>query len=319
VLAVEEFQNWRSGAFTNGASVTASGMTYAFQTYADRYTGFAVANPSEYVIRCSGTLTDNIGNILGTKSFTLSGRGQTSFGVGDAFNLSSTSPTSYLLTCTWTNTTINPAPAPFSALAIAGDSRGITSSMPTGDFAMPGSSYRLAWNAFYHLVKAFNSKSGFEVGQPVVRLLNDPIINATYDSANNIVTVNLALIELLADSPSEVAYVIAHALGHAHQRLAGNNFDPNVELDADQFSLFGLLFTGYDTYAAAGALGKLAVASEQSGLVSPLFDNLHEDPHKSFTTRMGLIMGESQTVCGLPQAADLCGMQQSLFHIHMPR
>ena len=38
------------------------------------------------------------------------------------------------------------------------------------------------------------------------------------------------------------------------------------ELYADQFSLAGLVLTGYDAYAAAGALGKLMAAYGRTGL-----------------------------------------------------
>jgi hypothetical protein len=110
------------------------------------------------------------------------------------------------------------------------------------------------------------------------------------------VAVEIALIELLADSPSEVAWLIAHELGHAHQRLVGGTtFSPNAELDADQFALFGLLLTGHDAYAAGGALGKLMMASNRTGLVAQAFDNLN-DPHTSFTNRMAAVMTQIQTL-----------------------
>lgn len=264
VLAVEEFQDWRNGVFANGASVNATGANHRFETYADRYTGIAVANPTTTTIYCTGTLGDASGNTLGENSFTLPARGQVSFTLGNKFNLTSSSSNSYGF---WCDRQPNAAPnslqlAPFAALAIAGNSLGITSSMPPGGYALPNDRIGMIYDAFNHLVKALNSVQGFEVGQPQLRILSDSVINAYYDSATNTVGVELALVELLADSPSEVAYVIAHELGHAHQRLVGTTtFDPNIEFDADQFSLFGLLFTGYDAYAAGGALGKLGMAS----------------------------------------------------------
>src|SRR5262249_9242634 len=148
---------------------------------------------------------------------------------------------------------------PFTALAIAGDSRGITSAMPPGDYALPSDRHRMIWNAFYQLVKALNNVSGFQVGNPQLRISQDPVINASFYASTNTVEITLALVELLADSPSEVAWVVAHELGHAHQHLAGTSFN---ELEADQFALFGLLLTGYDAYAPGGALGKLMMATQ---------------------------------------------------------
>jgi hypothetical protein len=177
----------------------------------------------------------------------------------------------------------------------------------------------MIWNAFYQLVKSLNSTSGFEVGQPLLQISSNQVLNASYNSANQTVSIELALVELMADSPSEVAWVIAHELGHAHQRFTGSTkFNSNIELDADQFALFGLLFTGHDAYAAGGALGKLMMASNRTGLVAQAFDNLN-DPHTSFTNRMAAVMIQIQTLCGLPQAASLCEFEHTIFHPHMPR
>lgn len=320
VLAVEEFRLWDNGVFSIGASVNGSGFTYAFETYADRYTGVAVANPTTATLYCSGELLDTNGNKIGENSFALPGLGQVSFVLGTVLNVASLAPGSYNLSCHWqANAPPGSQLAPFAALTIAGNSYQITSSLPPGDYALPSNPYRMIWNAFYQLKKALNNTAGFGVGEPNLQISGEQIINATFTPATNTVTINLALAELFADSPSEVAWVIAHELGHAHQSLTGIlQFDPtNKELDADQFALFGQLLTGYDAYAAGGALGKLMMALQRTGLVAQNFDNLN-DPHTSFTNRMGLIMSEIQTVCGLPEAASLCQAEHNTFHPHMP-
>lgn len=309
VLAVEEFQNWRNGVLVNGASINASGGTYEFQTFADKYTGIAVVNPTSGSISCSGTFLDGVGNSLGSNSVTVPGFGQTSFTLGNILSIPTGAPGSYFLKC---------QNAPFAALAIAGDSHGITSSMPPGDYALPSNQYRTVWNAFYQLVKALNSVPGLQVGQPKLQILGDQALDAKYYKATNTVMIQLALVELLADSPSEVASVIAHELGHAHQALAGSQFNAtDPELDADQFSLWGLLFAGYDAYAAGGAMGKLLMVSGRTPLLVQLYDDL-ADPHTSFTNRMGLIMGEIQYVCSLPEGVPLCQQVHGTFHPHLP-
>lgn len=325
VQAVEEFQASTNGLFASAASVNGSGFTYEFETYADSYTGIAVANPSTSAIYCFGTLWDASGNTLGQNAFTLLGRGQTSFDIGIALKLTTPTPGSYSLSCNGVPSPTASSPlSPFVALTLAGNSLGITSSMPPGNYALPSDPYALTWNAFYQLRKALNSVPSLQVGQPNLQISADQVINASFTSATNTVTVNLALVELMADSPSEVAQVIAHELGHAHQFVAGGGvlangttFNSDIELDADEFSLFGLLLTGYDAYAAGGALGKLGMASQQTSLVDQKYDNLN-DPHTSFTNRMGLIMGEIQTLCSLPQAVSLCQSEHILFHPDMP-
>ena len=325
VLAVEEFRNWRNGIFANGASVNASAGTSLFQTYADRSTGIAVSNPyaSGTALYCSGQFLDGNGNSLGGNAFTIPGQGQVSFTLGNVLNLGGAIG-SYMIDCNLQqNAASDSPPALFVALAIAGNSQGITSSMPPGDFALPSNPYRMIWNAFYSLVKALNNLPGAEVGQPQLKFYGDNVINAFYDPATNTVGIELGLVELLADSPSEVAWVIAHELGHAHQHLTGTySFDPNPELDADQFSLIGLILTGYDAYASGGALGKLGMVSGRTSLVDQNFDNIQAtlgiDPHTSFTNRIGLIMDAIQTVCSYPDIVSFCQLLHGIFHPHVP-
>jgi hypothetical protein len=328
VQAVEEFQDWSNGAFAIAASVNGSGFAYEFETYADRNTGVAVANPSTSAIYCSGTLTDASGNALGVNTFALPGRGQTSFDIGVALNFSTASPGSYSVSCSGSpNPTPTSPPSPFVALTLAGNSYEITSSMPSGNYALPTNPYAMIWNAFYGLKKALNSTPGFGVGQPQLLIASDATscgpnagpINACFNPASNTVTVTLALVELLADSPSEVAFAIAHELGHAHQYVTGaNQFYPtNAELDADEFSLFGLLLTGYDPYAAGGSLGKLMMALQMTSFNWQLWENQY-DPHTSFPNRMGVIMSEIQTICALPQGLSLCQQEHALFHPDLP-
>ena len=316
VMAVAEFQDSRNGVFLNGASVNAAGATYRFQTYADRYTGIAVANPTTFTIYCSGTLLGATGNNLGMHSIVLPPRGQATFGIGNVFGLASSSSSSYGLSCKWQ--TNDPWLAPFVALAIAGNSLGITSSMPPGGYALPSNPAGMIWNAFYQLVKTFNSIPSLQVGQPQLQILSNPTVNAFYSQAAHTVGIELALVELLADSPSEVASVIAHELGHAHQKvIGGSHWNQNIELDADQFSLLGLLLTGYDAYAAGGALGKLFMISGRTGILDQNFDNAF-DVHKSFPTRIGNTMDLIQALCVLPEFASLCTSEHNLFHPHMP-
>ncbi len=319
VLGVEEFQSYKNGVFYIGASVNAPGLSYGFETFADKYTGIAVANPSTTTIYCSGSLLDANGNNLAGNTFTLPPLGQAAFTLVNVFSLASLSPGSYSLSCqSQPNAYGGSLPAPFVALAIAGNAQGITSSMPPGNYALPSDSYRMIWNAFNQLVKALNSVSSLQVGHPSLQISQDQVINAQFDSATNTVTINLALVELLADSPSEVAFVIAHELGHAHQFVSGaTTFNSNPELDADEFALFGLLLTGYDAYAGGGALGKLMMALQATGLVAQLWENQY-DPHTSFPNRMSVIMSEIQAVCSLPQAASLCQTEHNLFHPNLP-
>ena len=164
VLAVEEFQNLRNGAFLNGASVNASGLTSYFQTYADRYTGIALTNPYSNTIYCNGNFRDSGGNVVGSKSIPLAPQSQTSFNIGNLYNVSGSTPGSFSLNCNWQADAPDTAElASFVALAIAGDSRGMTSSMPPGHYALPTDRMGIINNGFRLLVRGFNAV-GISVG-----------------------------------------------------------------------------------------------------------------------------------------------------------
>jgi hypothetical protein len=319
VQGVEEFQNMRNGVFLNGASVTGTGLITMYQTYANRFTGVAVGNPFSFTTYCTAEFIDGNGNSLGSKVYTLPPYGQTSFNVGTAFPSAGSGPGSISLTCdSGTSDNDYSTVTPFVALTIAGDSRGMTSSLPPGAYSLPSDKVGLVNNSFTQLVKVLN-ESGLNVGHPKLTLLDNPVINAYYTPSTDTVSVEMALLELLADSPSEVAWVLAHELGHAYQRLNGLNFDNNLELDADAFSLIGMLLTGYDAYAAAGTLGKLGMATERTSLWAQSFDNITTaDLHTSFTNRMGLILDEIQYISTIQGLEKFVQNEHNLFHPHMP-
>jgi hypothetical protein len=296
-------------------------------TYADRFTGIAVANPYAAAIYCAGTLLDTNGTNLGGNTFTLPASGQVAFVLGNEISVAGSAPGSYGLSCNFPpNAPLNSPLAGFVALAIAGNSFEITSSMPPEGYALHSDPYRMVWNAFYQLVRALNNTSGYGVGQPQLVIGPDAsscgpnagAINACFIPSTNTVVVSLALVEILADSPSEVAQIVAHELGHAHQNLTGTTtFNSNVELDADEFSLFGLLLTGYDAYAAGGSLGKLMMVYQASSLSAQLWENQY-DPHTSFSNRIQNVMSLIQSLCALPQAASACQLEHTVFHPDTP-
>ena len=128
------------------------------------------------------------------------------------------------------------------------------------------------------------------------------------------------LAELISDSESELAFVVGHELGHIIQnKIQQLAFVPtNVEEEADEYGVFLSLLSGYDPYAGAGALAKLAMASGMAGLVSQVFDNLSTDPHGSFNNRLALMFTYMQAVCALRQAQSGCALYKSIVHPHLP-
>ncbi len=308
VSAVEEFQNWSNGAIVNAASVNGLPGSYVFQTFADRFTGIAIANIDPNPINCGGQFFDSSGNVLGRNSFSIGVSGQASFTVGSVVSVGDGVVGSYQIGCNV---------GAFTAVAIGGNSKGITSSMPPGGYSLPADQFAMARKAYSQLVKALNQLvPGF--GQPKLNFFGDTVLNAWYDRTANTVNIEVGLLQLLADSPSETAWVLAHELGHAIQKFTGNTtFDANPELDADQIATVEMLLTGYDAYAAGGALGKLQMALGQTSLVAQAFDNLN-DIHTSFSNRMGVVMNEIQQICGLQAYKQFCEIEHTIFHPQAP-
>src|SRR5581483_10134032 len=88
------------------------------------------------------------------------------------------------------------------------------------------------------------------------------------------------------------------------------------ELDADTFSVFALLFAGYDPYAAGGMLGKLAMVSGGTNLLIQFWEIL-TDPHTSFSNRLDKIFGVIRSACSTPAFSSFCRQYHDIVHPHL--
>ena len=99
------------------------------------------------------------------------------------------------------------------------------------------------------------------------------------------------LAELLADSESELAFIIGHELGHVYQFRTGEQFyhPDNAELDADVWGLWLSLLSGYDPYAGAGTLAKMEMLKPDAPtLDSQQYLQQITSVHGSFNERLDL-------------------------------
>jgi hypothetical protein len=129
------------------------------------------------------------------------------------------------------------------------------------------------------------------------------------------IQVDLSLSELISDSPSELAFLVGHELGHEAKLQHGASLIlSDAELDADLFSLLLMVNAGFDPYGSAGALGKLIMASH-AGLVAATFDDL-ADPASSFKSRIDLMLSTLSNACGQPAGTGLCGAYKAFVHPH---
>ena len=148
----------------------------------------------------------------------------------------------------------------------------------------------------------------------------DSVINA-YATKGQEVHIFAALPELIHDSQSELAFAIAHEMGHiVQQRTQKLLFvTDNVEFDADVWGVLVGLLAGYDPYAGSGTLAKLSMATGDVGLQQQFEDQSAQDAHKSFVSRIEIMYDALKGVCGInADFQNLCNQYRSQVHPHFP-
>ena len=202
-----------------------------------------------------------------------------------------------------------------SALTLRG-AGGVYSSLPSGETARPAPHEFVIWNVFSQL----RSAVAFE------ELIPDPYsieLEISYGfeiqayGGRDGIQINIALAELLADSESELAFVVGHELGHVYQSRTGEQrYNPeNRELDADVWGLWLSLLSGYDPYAGAGALAKLEMANGRADLDSQYLQQI-TSIHGSFNERLDYIYDTIVYICKEQPVA--CNSYRQFFHPHFP-
>jgi Zn-dependent protease with chaperone function len=236
-----------------------------YRSAANRSLGVAVANVyTNITVGLTVTALDSNGNRVGTGRLSLPPLGHSSF------NLSSLIPS---LPASYSGSIMIESDRPidnFVAWTLNSEG-GVLSSLPPGPMAWPISHWDRIWLAYTKIFNAAQTLArdnlGVDLSNPPVRLRIDPtpVINASASSDND-VQINLALSELISDSPGELAFIIGHELGHIIQfRKGAPLFLPNPEIDADQLGMLFCLAAGFDPYSGAGALAKMSMANNQSG------------------------------------------------------
>jgi hypothetical protein len=272
--------------------------------------GIAVVNTDFATITVTLQLYDTEGRLVGQQPVSLASGYHASFNLTQKFpSLSSDFVGAVVLA--------SPPPSHFIAWTLNADG-GILSALPDGRGAAPVSQTDRIRLIFSRVL--LYAQQVFLGPQPVaLNISREPVINAL--GGNNAIQINLALAELINDSPSELAFAIGHELGHVNQQRLGRVpfYPSDIEFDADIFGLLTAMGAGYDPYAAAGTLAKLAFASGTAGLVTQFEAQIGADAHKSFNTRLDNLNVFINLVCGSSaQAKAACDQYRSQAHPHFP-
>ena len=310
--SVVQFSFSVNGTPQQGVSSQATPASQLFRSPATVSTGIAVANIySAASILVTVTVLDAGGHTLTQSSLALPPSGHQSFTLGQMF------PT---LGASFRGTvTLNANAASFVVWTLSGDG-GVLSSYPPGGLNWPVSQFERIWKVWWKVLNVASSTYSLGNLPSLVVDYSTGQINSFVNSSKNEVHIFMNLAELISDSESELAFVVAHELGHIIQaRTQQLAFVPNnAEQDADEYGVYLAMIAGFDPYAGAGALAKLSMASGDAGLVSQVFDNLSTDPHGSFDNRLALMFTYMQLACSLPQAQSICAQYKSVIHPHLP-
>jgi hypothetical protein len=203
--------------------------------------------------------------------------------------------------------------------------RGLIASLPPGRLAWPISHADRIWLVYRKLLAAapaavaglgINDVNLNAPGVASLVISPEQIINAL--GRPGFVQIDLSVSQLISDSPSELAFIVGHELGHVAQFQHGKTLSvADAEQDADLFAMTLMILAGFDPYGGAGALGKLSMVSGTPNLVAPTFDDL-TDPHGSFTTRLGAMFSTLSQACAQSPVSGFCGAYKAVIHPNFP-
>lgn len=291
-------------------------LSHTFRFPITGLTGVAVSNIYLAPMTVQGRLFNTNGQVVRQSVIGVPSGGHVSFVVPERF---AGVDSNFEGTLELSGSNLNPPD--FLAWAVRGDSSGVLSTLPSGGYKWPSNRWDDIWLAYLTVLQTAQRLDPAFSSAPIELVVSSaPEVNA-FARNGNIVQINLALAELISDSPSELAFGVAHELGHIYQQRSGQQlFSSNREDDADVWGLLLSLAAGYDPYAAAGTLSKMAMAADNSSLTGQLIDDLNfTDAHNSFSTRITKVFDFVQAVCTMSvETSQLCEEYKRAAHPHFP-
>ncbi len=290
--------------------------SFKYYSPATKFMGIAIANLNAYTVTVQVGVKDATGNAVGQQTVTILPGNHTAFNLLQQFsNLANDFRGTLVLTGA------NIPNDTFIAWGLNADSVGVISSLPPGRLSWPISHLDQIRLMFWKIWDA-TQRSGYNFGStpPQLQVSQAQDINA-FASGGSTIQVNLALSQLISDSPGELAFVVGHEMGHIfQQRNAGQQvFNTDIEFDADVWGATLTILAGHDPYSGAGALAKLAMATGTAGLTTQFEEQLAPDAHKSFNTRLDNIFTTFQLACSAsPAVQSLCAEYKSIVHPNFP-
>ncbi len=297
-------------------SAPATLPTSRYLSLATHDMGIALANVSGAIKTFQIAAVDSSGTTVGTTTILVPGLGHKSFNL---YQMMPSLPTDFS-----GSVVITPQDPGDQVVAWTLNVEGqLISTLPSGPLEWPISHADRIQLVFQRLLAAGPSVPGSNLSLTTVpNLVMSPDLEVNaFANSNQTIQINLALSELVSDSPSELAYLIAHELAHIAQYRSGRttvllpNDIANKEPDADLIAMILVLDAGFDPYGAAGAIGKLSMANGSSGLVSPYFDSPSNTATFLSTAHVNSLPGLITQACGYVTSG-FCTSYKTTIHPH---
>jgi hypothetical protein len=306
-----------------------------YRSAGNRNLGIALANVYNTSMPISVTALDQTGAQVGSAQVSLPANGHQSFNLGQ---LIPSVPANFLGSVVMASV---PPGRQFLGWTANEDS-GMLSTLPAGRAEWPISHLDRIWLVYLRVLDAarrfypsVNFDAAQSLAQGAVQLdtpnqFVDPSTHQTYFNASSapsgVIQIPYSLSELISDSPSEIAFIVAHELGHQIQfrmgRLVYGNPDNDAETDADIVGMILAMSAGYDPYAAAGALAKLAMGDGQSSPLSQAIDDVKVSlgvaTHPSYGTRINNLWTLLVQACNTAAVNATCQQYKSAIHPDFP-
>jgi hypothetical protein len=292
--------------------------TFDYSSAANRFLGVALANPySADYISAQLSVYGSEGQLIGGPvNVTVPPFGHTSFNLWQKFPHLQNNNFDGVLVIRGAS----PPTDKFVAWTLNADTSGIMSALPPGRYVWPVSHWDRIWMVYLSVLDVARKFEPIVFSSTVsLDILYDQQVNA-YARYGSRVGVTLGLSELISDSPSELAFVVGHELGHIYSQRTGLLvfYPSNREFDADIWGALLALGAGFDPYGGAGALAKLAMATGRAGLSTQFEDEAAADQHKSMSTRVDTIYDALVQACLYPSVSATCQDYKRIMHPHLP-
>ena len=322
VQASVAFRMYANGAPQQEVTAQPTLPALSYTAAASAFLGVALANPfANTPTNILLTLYDSAGNqVDGLVSLALPAHGHTSFNLWQKFpSLQSNTNFAGVLYVQGLDPT---RPDRFIGWTMNSDASTILSAQPPGDSAWPISHFDRIWQVWSIVLDAASGLDSSFTATPSVGLniLSDSQVNAFAASGGAQVSVTYALSQLINDSDSEMAFALAHMLGHVYQMRHGGQtkYVPgDAEADADQWALNIMLAARYDPYSLPGALAKIAMATSNSQLTSTYDGQNSAGANASLSARLAGAYTAIQRACSGTNAT-ACQSYKSVVHPNLP-